>query len=111
MPTLLSRSRKVFRESNNKVFVAYFDVSKAFDSMWMDGFFYQLHKLGVKHSLWRMLYKVYLNFTCCVRIGNLTSTWYDMDCGIHQGGFLSLMNLDLEFCFSSHLCQMWLIRD
>ena len=20
-------------------------------------------------------------------------------------------NLDLEFCFSSHLCQMWLIRD
>ena len=79
------------RESNDKVFVAYYDVSKAFDSVWIDGLFFQLHKVGIKHSLWRILYKMYLNFKCCVRIGQLSSSWYDMDCGIHQGGFLSLM--------------------
>ena len=79
------------RERNDKVFVAYFDVSKAFDSVWVDGLFFQLHALGVQDSLWRILYKMYINFSCCVRIGTLSSTWYNMDCGIHQGGFLSLM--------------------
>ena len=79
------------RERNKKVFVAYFDVSKAFESMWVDGLFFQLHELGIKDSLWRILYKMYINFSCCVRIGCLNSTWYSMDCGIHQRGFLSLM--------------------
>ena len=71
--------------------VAYYDISKAFDSVWIDGLFYQLHKIGIKDSLWRILYKMYLNFSCCVRIGDLKSAWFSMDCGIHQGGFLSLM--------------------
>ena len=79
------------RERHSKVFVAYFDVSKAFDSVWIDGLFFQLYNLGIKDSLWRMLYKMYIEFSCCVRIGNLNSTWYSMGCGIHQGGFLSLM--------------------
>ena len=79
------------RERSNKVFVAFFDVSKAFDSVWVDGLFFQLHNLGIKDSLWRMLYKMYLNFFCCARVGNTSSSWYKMRCGIHQGGFLSLM--------------------
>ena len=29
----------------------------------------------------------------------------------NQGVIDFLINLDLEFCFSSHLCQLWLIRD
>ena len=56
------------REGNRNVFVAYYDVSKAFDSVWIDRLFYQLHKLGVRGSLWRILYKSYINFNCCVRI-------------------------------------------
>ena len=79
------------RESNDKVFVAYFDVSKAFDSVWIDGLFYQLHNMGITGSLWRILYGMYINFECCVRIGGITSKWFRMDCGIHQGGYLSLV--------------------
>ena len=74
------------RESNKNVFVAYYDVSKAFDSVWIDGLFFQLHNMGITGSLWRILYKTYQNFKCCVRI-----EWYDMSCGIHQGGYLSLV--------------------
>ena len=33
--------------TNKKVFVAYFDVAKAFDSVWTNGSFYQLHEMGV----------------------------------------------------------------
>ena len=79
------------RERNSKVFVAYYDVSKAFDSVWIDGLFFQLHNLGIRDSLWRILYKMYIDFSCCVKIGNVSSTWFNMECGIHQGGFLSLM--------------------
>ena len=74
-----------------KVFVSYFDVSKAFDSVWVNGLFFQLHEMGIKDSLWRMLYKDYIDFVCCVRIGDRKSLPYPMLCGIHQGGFLSLI--------------------
>ena len=79
------------REGGKKVFVAYFDVSKAFDSVWIDGLFYQLYELGVTGSLWRILYRCYVNFTCQVRVGGCLSAPYPMNCGIHQGGFLSLV--------------------
>ena len=35
-------------ETNKKVFVLYLDVSKAFDSVWVNGLFYQLYLLGLK---------------------------------------------------------------
>ena len=78
-------------EGGGMVFVAFFDVSKAFDSVWIDGLFFQLHNLGIKDSLWRMLYKGYIDFSCSVRIGEQISEPYPMLCGIHQGGFLSLV--------------------
>ena len=56
--------------------------------MWSFG--YQLHKLGISGKMWRILYKTYLDFKCCVRIGSQTSEWFNMERGIHQGGFLSL---------------------
>ena len=78
-------------EGGKKVFVAYFDVSKAFASVWIDGLFFQLYELGIRGSLWRLLYKTYKGFNCRVRIGDRMSEEYPMLCGIHQGGFLSLI--------------------
>ena len=99
------------REGGKKVFVAYYDVSKAFDSVWTDGLFFQLHKIGITGSLWRILYKGYVNFECRVRIGNTVSEPYYMDCGIHQGGYLSLVkytayiNSLISTLESSRLCS------
>ena len=77
--------------TGKKVFAAYFDVAKAFDSVWIDGLFYQIHEMGVKGRIWRLLYQTYQNFWCKVRVGGCFSDWYRMECGIHQGGFLSLL--------------------
>ena len=71
------------RESKKKVYVANYDVSKAY--------FFQLHKMGIRGSLWCLLYKSYAHFRCCVRVGGEDSKWYKMECGIHQGGYLSLV--------------------
>ena len=78
-------------DAGKKVFVAYFDVAKAFDSVWIDGLFYQLHQMGIRGKIWRLLYQTYQNFWCKARVGGTYSDWYMMKCGIHQGGFLSLL--------------------
>ena len=78
-------------DSNEKVFVAYFDVSKAFDKVWIDGLFYQMRRMGVEGRVWRLLYGSYPNFWCKVRSNGQYSDWYKMECSIHQGGYLSLL--------------------
>ena len=75
-------------DTNKKVFVAYFDVAKAFDIVWIDGLFYHLYKKG---KIWRLLYATYQDVQCRVRVNGQYSYWYSMTCGIHQGGFLSLL--------------------
>ena len=40
-------------ENNKEIFVFYLDVSKAFDSVWIDGFFFQLRNIDVHCKIWR----------------------------------------------------------
>ena len=78
-------------ERHKNAFVAFYDVSKAFDSVWTNGPFHKLYSMGIKGKLWRILYRAYQGFECRVRVGGSMSDWYEMKCGIHQGGFLSLL--------------------
>ena len=78
-------------ENGHLVFVDYLDVSKAFDRVWVEGLFYQLRKIGIKGKTWRLLFKCYKGFLCRVRLHGKYSNWYEMKCGIHQGGYLSLV--------------------
>ena len=71
--------------------MAFFDVAKAFDTVWIDGLFEQMHDLGITGKMWRLLYRGYINFKCCVKLQGSFSRWYEPLCGIHQGGFMSLM--------------------
>ena len=77
--------------TSKRVFVAYFDVAQAFDSVWTDGLFFQLRKKGLVGKEWRLLYASYNDFWCKVRLHGIYSDWYPMQCGIHQGGYLSLL--------------------
>ena len=89
--TILQESIAVGLDTNPRVFVAYYDVAKAFDSVWIDGLFFQLRKMGLVGREWRMLYSSYSDFWCKVRVQGVYSDWYPMQCGIHQGGYLSLL--------------------
>ena len=78
-------------DSTKSVFVAYFDVSKAFDGVWINGLFYQMRTMGLVGRVWHLLYLSYQDFWCRVRVNGQFSEWYQMECGIHQGGYLSLL--------------------
>ena len=72
-------------EDTGKCFVAFFDVIKAFDTVWIDGLFKQMYDLGITGRTWRLLYKGYIDFKCCVKVQDTLSQWYEPRCGIHQG--------------------------
>ena len=46
-----------------KVFVAYLNMSKAFDRVRDEGMFYQLREIGITGKTWRMLYTVFFRLT------------------------------------------------
>ena len=97
-------------DNNNHCIVAFFDVSKAFDSVWMDGLFKQIYDRGIEGKTWRLLYRSYIDFQCCVKLEGRYSDWYHLFCGIHQGVYMSLLkytvfiNSLLEQLKNSQLC-------
>ena len=88
---LLKETVATSMEDNELVYVAFFDVAKAFDSVWIEGLFYQLWEIGVRGKTWRLLYRCYLYFHCVARVQGHVSAWYQLKCGIHQGGYMSLI--------------------
>ena len=72
-------------ESRQKCFVAFLDVAKACDTVWVDGLFYQLYQLGIRGKMWRILYRFYIGFRCCVRVHGLHSEYYDLRCEFIRG--------------------------
>ena len=48
--------------------VAFLDVDKAFDTVWIEGMFYQLHILGISGKTWRILYTVSRSRGACVQV-------------------------------------------
>ena len=82
-------------------------MSKAFDGVWL---FDRLRELGIHGRTWRLLYKTYIDFKCRARVQHKVSEWYTLECGIHQGGFLSnlkylaFINTVLVELENSNLC-------
>ena len=88
---LLQETLATSLEANKKCFLVYFDVAKAYDTIWINGLFYRLYEMGIVGRTWRMLLKCYDDFLCRVRVMGHFSEWYALACGIHQGGYLSLI--------------------
>ena len=82
-------------EARDKCFVAFYDVSKAFDSVWIDGLFRQVYDSGITGKTWRLLYRSYIDFQCCAKIQGHFSKWYTL---IYQGGYMSLLKYTVFIC-------------
>ncbi len=80
-----------FRERGSTVYVALLDVAKAFDSIWHNGLFYVMNKMGFKGKFWRMVIKSFEDFQCCVSIGGIHSDAFVTNVGLHQGAPLSML--------------------
>ena len=50
------------------VYAAFLDINKAFDSVWLPGFFYMLHVAELRQKPWKILRNAYHGFQCAVLI-------------------------------------------
>ena len=85
--------QELIAENNHKgatVYVAFLDIRKAFDTVWIQGLLYKLYKAGLRDKPWRLICDSYTNYQCAVSIGGQPGSWFYPERGVHQGAPLSM---------------------
>ena len=78
-------------KSKQKLYCAFVDYEKAFDTVWRDGLWYKLHMCGVYKTskVYNIIVKMYENIKSCVFSGNMKSKYFASNTGVRQGENLS----------------------
>ena len=75
---------------NGKLYMAFLDLSKAFDKVIHNLLLWKYkNDLNVKSGIWLMFYNVLGNFKVSVKWGNILSDWININVGVFQGSVLS----------------------
>ena len=72
---------------NSKVFVAFLDSRKAFDTVWRKALMYKLFILGVKGKLWSIINDIYNKSESAVVVNQCKSNNFKVMQGVRQGGY------------------------
>ena len=76
-------------EQGSKVYVAFADIQKAFDTVLHEGLIYLVQKLGIKGKILQTIISSYTNIKSFVKINGLNSEPFVIKRGVRQGGVLS----------------------
>ena len=83
------------KNHNKKVFAAFIDLRKAFDTIWRTGLFYKLLDLKVPFKIFKVLRSMYQDTTCRLKFSNGLSEKFISSCGVKQGDVLSPLLFNL----------------
>ena len=72
-----------------KLYCAFIDLKKAFDSIYLNGLWLKLFNLGVKGKLLRIVHDMYSNIKLKIRSCNSYSEYFEVAIGLKQGEILS----------------------
>ena len=61
-------------EQGKECIVAFYDVAKASDGVWIDGLFRQVYNSGITGRTWWLLYHGYIDFRCCAKVAGTPFT-------------------------------------
>ena len=67
----------------------FLDIRKAYDTVFREGLWQMLQKVGVSGKLWRVLVNMYEVVESCVLVGKDRSEWFELEVGLRQGCILS----------------------
>ena len=56
------------KRQNKKIFCAYIDMRKVFESIWRNGLWYKIWNMGIKGKFWRILKDFYRKTCVTIRI-------------------------------------------
>ena len=80
------------------------DFKKAFDSLWHEGFFFKLKKIGIRGKTRELIKDIYKKTNCAVvKSGNVITSFFDYTKGVRQGCPLSpiLFNIYVNDLFET----------
>ena len=72
-----------------KLFAAFIDFRKAFDSIWHEGLFLKLQRLGIGGPFYATLKNMYANNTSVIKVNGVVSEEFLIKSGVRQGDVLS----------------------
>ncbi len=87
----------------NKACAVVFDISKAFDKVWHNGLIFKLHQLKLPAKLGKWITTLITGRKFFVKLGNYSSTEFDIETGVHQGGILSPL---LFIIYINDICNL-----
>ena len=78
-----------FLENHSKVYAAFLDSRKAFDTVWRKGLMFKLHEIGIDGKLWYSIDDMHINTSSAVVVNSVMSSSFVTSQGVRQGGVLS----------------------
>ena len=85
---LQSLIQKVLNQKG-RLYCAFVDLQKAFDSVYLNGLWFKLYKLGIDGKLLRVIRDMYDKVKSCVRHCNSFSEFFECSIGLRQGEVIS----------------------
>jgi hypothetical protein len=92
------------RERQQHTYLAFLDLSSAYDMTWRDGVWWQLLKSGIHGKMWRVMRDMYRSVRNRVNINGKLSDMFNLDRGVRQGSVLSPLLFSL---FISGVVKDW----
>ncbi|MCG8033764.1 MAG: reverse transcriptase family protein [Candidatus Thiodiazotropha taylori] len=80
---------ELFKAKKKKLYCAFIDFSKAFDSVWRIGLWRKLLDTSVNGKFFRLVHNMYEGIKSSVSINGNNSAFFACDCGVRQGENLS----------------------
>ena len=72
-----------------KLFCAFIDLKRAFDTVWRDGLFYKMQLLDINGKCYNVVKSMYRNVKSCVSVNGERSDFFSCNIGVRQGENLS----------------------
>ena len=80
---------ELLKLQKKKMFCAFVDFSKAFDSVWRIGLWRKLLNNEINGIFFRVIYNLYQNIKSCITLNGSNSSFFDSFIGLRQGENLS----------------------
>ena len=87
---LLQETIAYAKNRNATIYVAFLDIKKAFDTVWVNGLLFKLLEAGLRKKSWSLIYNSYKDYECAAYVGGKGAPWFKPERGVHQGAPLSM---------------------
>ena len=79
----------IFLHKKKKLFCAFVDFKKTFDTVWRSGLWIKLISFGITGKLFNVIRNIYNNIKSCVQVNGQKSDYFSCYTGVRQGENLS----------------------